>query len=48
MAPTRFSPAITSKRRRQMSAPAAMIIFLIMELISIVTLMGVTRLDGWM
>lgn len=31
-----------------MSAPAAMIIFLIMELISIVTLMGVTRLDGWM
>lgn len=31
-----------------MSAPAAMVIFLIMELISIVTLMLVTRLDGWM
>jgi hypothetical protein len=31
-----------------MSAPAAMVIFLVMELISIVTLMLVTRLDGWM
>ncbi|CAJ0876002.1 hypothetical protein AMST5_02745 [freshwater sediment metagenome] len=31
-----------------MSAPAAMVVFLIMELISIVTLMLVTRLDGWM
>lgn len=31
-----------------MSAPAAIVIFLIMELVSIVTLMLVTRLDGWM
>lgn len=31
-----------------MSAPAAIVIFLIMELFSIVTLMLVTRLDGWM
>ncbi len=31
-----------------MSAPAAMVIFLFMELLSIVTLMLVTRLDGWM
>jgi hypothetical protein len=31
-----------------MSAPAAIVIFLIMELISIVTLMLVTRLDGWL
>jgi hypothetical protein len=31
-----------------MSAPAATIIFLVMELISIVTLMLVTQLDGWM
>lgn len=31
-----------------MSAPAAMVVFLVMELISIVTLMFVTRLDGWM
>jgi hypothetical protein len=31
-----------------MSAPAAMVIFLVMELLSIVTLMLVTQLDGWM
>jgi hypothetical protein len=31
-----------------MSAPTAMVIFLVMELLSIVTLMLVTQLDGWM
>lgn len=31
-----------------MSAPAAFVIFLAMELVSFCTLMVVTQLDGWM
>lgn len=31
-----------------MSAPVAFVIFLAMELMSILTLMAVTRIDGWM
>lgn len=31
-----------------MSAPVAIIVFLAMEFVSILTLMALTRLDGWM
>lgn len=31
-----------------MSAPVAFVVFLVLQLISFLTLMAVTRFDGWM